>query len=447
MRYDLKTSTVVPYMAKSLEADAQGVVWTLKLRDGVKFSDGEPLNADAVLFNWDRIKDPATLSASAGAVVGVTWEKVDDLTVKITLKTSNFQFATTLISQLGSIGSPKAIKAAGKDVGDHPVGAGPFTLKHWVRGNQIEYQANHGYWDKPRPYLDGLVIKQVLSDDQRLNAWKVKQVDVIYAQQSFMIKGATDGNLGDVTQIPIAGGSGLGFNLKNPVMQDEGLRMAMLHAIDDAQIIKSLFPLDSVADAFLPSTNPNRSNAAGLYPAFDLKEAQRLFDDYLKRTGKTNETVTMVSYGDIPLNQAASEALAAQINEIKGLRFKLEPVDTATLVTRLSRGDFQTIQGTNTVPFMDALYDLYHTGGAQNFFGYNNATVNKALDEARTTKDPAAQTKAYQVATGELSKNPPLRMYRWARMSVVSQHDVHGIVATPTYALGGVYWDGVWLDR
>ena len=151
-----------------------GKVWTLKLRAGVKFSDGTSYDAAAVKFNWERHADPANASMYASTAQALTSEVVDPLTLKVTLSAVNGQFPRILSIQLNYIGSPTAIRAAGSQAAYNtkPVGAGPFMLKEWVRDSQMTFVRNPSYWNAPRPYVDTLVLKSVIPEDQRLNSFK-----------------------------------------------------------------------------------------------------------------------------------------------------------------------------------------------------------------------------------------------------------------------------------
>ena len=126
----------------------------------------------------DRIKNPQTLSPAIRATTGMTWQIVDPLTVDVTSDSPNYQLPWQLVKGLGAIGSPTAIQAAGAEVGNTPVGAGPFVLTRWTRGTQMELTRNPTYFEQGLPYLDGLTTKVINSEDQRLNALRSGEVDV-----------------------------------------------------------------------------------------------------------------------------------------------------------------------------------------------------------------------------------------------------------------------------
>jgi len=445
LRYDYTAQKYLPQLAQSLDSD-DGKTWTLKLRSGVNFSDGTPLNADAVTFNWDRIRDPKNLSPALRAVTGMTWTKVDDLTVKITLQQVNYQLPATIALPLGFIGSPSAIKSAGAEVGSKPVGAGAFTLTKWTRGTEADFAANPNYWQKGHPYLDGLVIKDISDDTQRMNAFLAGDLTVAVSARTQESKKVKDAGYEVIGPVPMIAGTGLGMNFKDPLLQDPDLRMALLQAINDEQVINAVYPGDPTADALLSPGSPYRDDKAGLYPKFDLSAAQQHFDAYLKRAGKSSETLILTAFSATALAQVA-QVLQAQLSQIKGLTIKLNTLDTPTLVSNLQAGKFQLIQGPSNLAVADGIYETYHTGGTLNVYGYSNPKVDQALDLTRSSKDAKAVSAAYGEAAGEISKDPSLRYYRYYSPHVWEQHNVHGLTLTVFGSGVGVYWENAWLGK
>jgi peptide/nickel transport system substrate-binding protein len=152
--------TFIPLLAESWETAPDGLTWTLKLRQGVTFHDGEPFNAAAVKFNYDRIlNDPdsgwnAPFSDDIASV-----DVVDDYTVTFNLKRNDVFFAFVCLADWGAIQiSPKAIQEYGADYAKHPTGTGPFTFVSFEADAQVEYKANPGYWGGA-PSLDGVLVR------------------------------------------------------------------------------------------------------------------------------------------------------------------------------------------------------------------------------------------------------------------------------------------------
>ncbi|HSC71152.1 MAG TPA: ABC transporter substrate-binding protein, partial [Candidatus Methylomirabilis sp.] len=167
------STEVEPMAAESWKASPDGMVWTIKLRKGIKFDDGTPLDAKAVKFSFERVlkigKGPAD---NLGAIKTV--EVVDDSTVKITLKNPFGPFIQTLATDAGSIVNPNVMKHE-KDgdlaqawLAQNTDGSGAFKMTEWTRGQRFVLEAKPNYWG-PKPKLKRVIIRFMReSSDQRM---------------------------------------------------------------------------------------------------------------------------------------------------------------------------------------------------------------------------------------------------------------------------------------
>ena len=176
---DPNDGSVKAQTAESLTT-SDALVWTLKLKPGIKFSDGTAYDAAAVKFNWDRLKDPAQHATRATQANEMqTIEVVDPLTLRITLTAKDSVFAQ-VVALIPFIGSPAAIQAKGANFTNAPVGAGPFLLKSWVRDSQMVWDRNPGYWNTQLPYLDHVIVKPIVDETQRVNTLAAGQADMMF---------------------------------------------------------------------------------------------------------------------------------------------------------------------------------------------------------------------------------------------------------------------------
>ncbi len=148
------------------------MTWTAKLKSGLVFSDGSPVNADAVVWSIKRILDPEFPGNSAEMFVGLTpsgVRKVDDLTVEFKLDTPNAVFPEALASRESNI-VPSTWTL------ENAIGSGPFTLKSWTAGQQMEFVPNANYWGEG-PYVDSLTVIEYPEPTARLNALLSGEID------------------------------------------------------------------------------------------------------------------------------------------------------------------------------------------------------------------------------------------------------------------------------
>ncbi len=140
----LPDNTIKPWLAKEWTVSEDGLSYTFKLREDVKFHDGTPFNAEAVKFNFDRILDPATKAANAAALLQPyeSSEVIDEYTVKLNLSTPSRAFLGNLSQALLGIVSPTAAKQYGDQLGQHPVGTGSYKFVKWEENAGIQVERN-----------------------------------------------------------------------------------------------------------------------------------------------------------------------------------------------------------------------------------------------------------------------------------------------------------------
>ena len=161
-------------LAETIEPNADGSVWQVKLRDGVLWHDGKPVTADDVVYSMDRIVDPKDPKVGAAALTGVTpggTKKVDDMTVEITLATANVLLAENLAER-----SCKIVPV-GFDP-KNPIGSGPFKMVDMRPGQQFKWDAFADYWNTP-PYVDTLTMIEYADDTARINALRSGQIQAM----------------------------------------------------------------------------------------------------------------------------------------------------------------------------------------------------------------------------------------------------------------------------
>jgi peptide/nickel transport system substrate-binding protein len=186
---DATVPPLKPGLAASWDVSKDGLDYTFHIRRGVKFHDGTPLNAQAVEYNirrmWD--KNSPQYSVKAAGQTNFVWKfvdnvaTIDDYTLKVHLKQPFSEFLR-MLAQGGNgstaIMSPTALKTYGADIGDHPVGTGPFKFKERIRGERIDLVRNDDYWGTV-PSIDGVVFRPLPDPSARTAALRSGDVDII----------------------------------------------------------------------------------------------------------------------------------------------------------------------------------------------------------------------------------------------------------------------------
>ena len=257
---------VVPGLAESWEADAAGTSWTFTLRDGVEFHDGEPFNAEAVCFNFDRwynFKGPFQLESATyywQTVFGgfsdrktpslyKSCEATDETTVVINLTKPSASFLGALALTNFTFASPKALQEFGADEGsvdeetgfkptgtygtEHPTGTGPFKFESWTRGDRLVMVRNDDYWGE-KAKLERLIFRPISDNAARLQALQngdIQGYDLVEPQDIQTIEG--DDTL-QILDRPAFNVAYVGINQKMPPMDKLEVRQAIAHGLDRA---------------------------------------------------------------------------------------------------------------------------------------------------------------------------------------------------------------------
>jgi peptide/nickel transport system substrate-binding protein len=436
-----------PYLAQSMDSPDGGRTWRLALRPDVTFSDGTPLDANAVIVNVQRHIDKPTSPARLTAQRITSMRAVDPLTVEFVLNSPLGSFPTvfaqpTFVGTMGMIISPAALQQYGDDIGRHPVGAGPFTLSEWVPGSHVRLQRNPTYWQQGEPYLDGLEFRPLSDTESRYASVQNGDVDVILAAYNTeLVRALQDPNL-NVYYGPGDSGELLYFNFSRPPFDDRRMREAVISALDMRALGASLYNNQLVtAQSLFSDDSPYHSDAATqAWPAFDQQHAKQLVDEYRADGGTTSITLKSTTargqFGELVQAQLAAIGITVDVQLYDLAQYSAQVVQS---------GDFDL---TTTVSSFDSPYPaaerLFSTGGSANYGKYSNPQVDSALAEAASTADAAARAKAYQQV--ELLVNQDLAVCWLSRayLSTVTRKDVKGV---DRYISRDMFYASLWLDR
>jgi peptide/nickel transport system substrate-binding protein len=382
-----KDGSLVPQTAQSLTS-TDAVVWTMKLRPNIKFSDGTPYDAAAVKFNWERLQDPKNAAKRANTAAAIAqMDVLDAQTLRITLKAKNavFPIAVTLMP---FVGSPTAIQANPTAFASNPVGAGPFLMKSWQRDNQMVFVRNPNYWNAPQPYLDQVIVKPIPDETQRINSFLAGQAQAMFV-------GGTDQaqrmeQSGSAAEYPMVlnGGKNVYFNLKNPPFNDLRVRQAFTMALDPKDYAKTVDlgmqrPFDSAFRPDSPFYDPTI-----LQLQYDPVKAQQLFDAYVAEKGPLNITLSAFA---APANYAlAAQYVQGKLNTYKGVHVELLSEAPAQHATNCLLGNYQQAclagiiwddpEPQWTAPFLCT--------ASPNATGWCNQKFDAAVADNRSTLDP-----------------------------------------------------------
>ena len=341
-QFEPGTTNPIPALATEWEASEDGLEWTFKLREGVTFHDGTPLNADAVVFNFERwwdTENPYNLGADQfiywdymfqgfkgdenSVLAGI--EKVDDYTVKLILNVPNASLLNTLTMENFRFASPAAIEEQGELYGTaegKAVGTGPFVVEEWVKEDHITLAKNPDYWGEPAT-VDTLIYRVIPDTSAAFLALQSGDIDALslWASPSpdDIAVAKEDPNL-QVIYNPAFNVGYLGLNHGKEWLQNKNVRLAIAHAIDKQAIVDALYPGDAVtANQFQPQSLWGYNESIVDYP-YDVEKAKEFLQAAVDEGVQIPETaifyVMPVSRAYYPQPQQTGELIQAQLAEI-----------------------------------------------------------------------------------------------------------------------------------
>ncbi|HKA73998.1 MAG TPA: ABC transporter substrate-binding protein [Xanthobacteraceae bacterium] len=406
---------VVPQLALSHETSADGKAVTIKLRPGVKFHDGEPLDAEAAKFSLER---HLTMTGSfrkpeIAAIDRV--EVVDPLTIRVMLKTPFSPLIAQFTDRAGMMVSPKAAREAGDKFGLKPVCAGPYRFVERVQQDRIVVDKFPDYWNKDNIHIDRIVYLPIVDATVRLANLKSGGLDLIERVLATDIKDVRgDARLKLSTALEL-GYQGIDINVangdraKNPLGASAKVRQALSLAIDRDALNQVVFNGE-----FVPGNqwvNPDHPYFQKNFPVpkRDVVRAKAL----MKEAGFTTpfDVDFLVPKG--AETQAVAEVVQAMAAEI-GINMKIRVTEFATSLKQGESGEFQAylLAWSGRTDPDGNTYIFHKCKAPQNNPGYCNPEVDRLLDDARSVADFAKRKAVYEQLTKLiLEDNPKLYLY------------------------------------
>lgn len=401
---------VVPQLALSYETAADGKAMTIKLRPGVKFHDGEPLDAEAAKFSIERhMTIPGSFRKSELSSVDHV-EIVDPLTIKLVLKTPFAPLIGQLTDRSGMMVSPKAVKEAGDKFGLHPVCAGPYKFVERVQQDRMVFEKFADYWNKDNVFIDRVVFLPINDPTVRLANLKSGALDLIERVLATDIKDVrADKNL-VLSTAPELGYLGLTININNdktkrPLSQSVKVRQALDLAIDREALNQVVFNGEfTPGNQWVPPTHPFYQKSSPIQPR-NVEKAKAL----LKEAGVTLPVSIDLMVTKGAENEAVSQVLQSMAAEV-GIDLKIRVIEFATSFKQAQAGEFQIFQinWSGRVDPDANSYVFLHTGAPQNDGGYSNPEADKLMEEARLTSDVAARNALYDKLTKIVLNDEPI---------------------------------------
>lgn len=413
-----KDLNIQPGLAESWKAIDE-LTWEFKLRQGVKFTDGSPFNAEVVKANIDRMQDPEVASPRASLVGMIKEVKVvDEYTVQLVTEYAFSPLLAHLAHSAVSMISAEAIKLdyeklkagekAGAYLAQNPVGTGVFKLESWNPGQEVKLVANADYWgDKAK--VERVTFKVVSEEGTRIAELETGYAHIIdpVSPSSISRIESTDGmSLNRQASLSL---SYIGFNNNKEPFNDVRVRQALSMAINKDEIISGIYEGTGI-----PAVGPLAPDVNG-YDA-TVKPIEHNIDkakELLKEAGYEGGFSTTIWTNDNPERIKIAEYVQSKLKELN-VEVKIEVVEWGAYLAQTAEGKHDMfVLGWSTVT-ADADYGMYELFHSKNAGEPGNRTftkdpeLDKLLDDGRKENDPEQRKLIYKQAQEKLVELAPM---------------------------------------
>jgi peptide/nickel transport system substrate-binding protein len=434
---------IVPQLAAALPVLSQGgKVATIKVRQGLKFSDGSTMDAAAVKTSLDRdMTNPQSARGSElSAVQSVT--VVDPQTVQINLKTPFAPLSAILADRSGMVMNPKVIKAKGDNFGTAPSCVGPFKFSTRVAQDRIEVVKDPNYYNAKNVHLDKIVYRIIADANIRFANLRSGDADVLDTVATTDVNSLKSNSKLKLLSTDSLGYQGITINEGNtkgvgtkpgkipgPLASDPRVRQAFELSMDRKALNHVVFN-----DQFAPACGPISpksqfsSAAAQTCPPHDAAKAKQL----LQQAGVKTPLKVQLIIGNTPDAQRLGEAVRSLAKD-GGFDVQLQPVEFASSLDQTDAGKFQMFQigWSGRVDPDGNITSFVQTQGSQNISGFSNPKLDALLDQARTELDVTKRKDLYgQVVTLLHEQVPLVYLYRQKNLTGV-RDNVTGVKVYP----------------
>ena len=460
--YDVESTELVPELATHWEISEDGKTYTFHLRQDVRFHDGTPLNAEAVVFSLDRQRDknpPHEFHSVGGPYTywsSMSMDEIvrdirsaDDSTVVIELNRPNAPFLANLAMGFAVIVSPTALREHRDDYFKNPVGTGPFRFVEWVKDDRIVIERNPDYWGTP-PYLDRVVIRSIPENTVRFLALEQGEIEAMDGVSPLEARRIERTNGIYLMRKPGMNVGYLPMHMERAPFDKREVRLALNHAINKQALVDGLYMgYGTVAVNPIPPTIWSYNTEIEGY-AYDPDRARELLAEAGVPEGTKFTLMAMSNPRPyMPEPMKVAEVIQADLREV-GLDVEIRTMEWGTYLDYLQNLNAQASligwSGDNGDPdnFLYVLLDKEAARiPAQNYSAYKSEELHEVLVAAQVSSDQAERERLYLQAQEIIHRDVP-----WVPIAHMDQlwafrNHVHGFKIHPT---GKLRLRTTWVD-
>jgi len=435
---DLK---MVPVLAESHTVSKDGLVYTFKLKSGIKFHDGTPFNAEAVKANFDRVTNPDNKLKRYNLYKNIAkTEAVDATTVRVTLKEPFSPFINTLAHPSGVMISPTALaKYGSKGIAQNPVGTGPFKFVEWKATDYLKVAKWEGYWKKGYPKVDSITWRPVVDNNTRAAMMQTNEAHFAFPMPPETVESLSKKPSLEVTSAPSIIHRYLSMNTLQKPFDNPKVREAINYAINKDALVKVAFSGYAVPAEGVVPHGVEYAAKLGPWP-YNPAKAREL----LKEAGYPNGfESTLWSAYNYTTAQKVIQFVQQQLAQV-GVKVQVQALEAGQRVERV-----ESAQDPATAPVR-----MYYVGWSSstgeadwalrpllaseslppkmfNTAYYKNPEVDADIAKALVTTNAAEKAKLYTDAQQRIWKDAPWAFLVTERLLSVRARNLAGFYVIP----------------
>lgn len=446
MRWDPQAREFVPKLAESLESAEDNTVWTLKLRDDVRFSNGDPLTAEDVAYTIDLHKNPATRSVVMTDAMQVESAKViDPRTVEFTLNEPWSGFPILLSGAAGEVIPQQAYEAGTpEDWARNPIGAGAFVMDSYTPNQEVVLKPNPDYYGGP--VCPSLRFINIPGSQGTFDAFQTGELQVAFlrnAKFAAMAKDAGAAGFEEITSSGSVANMNTGTAGYDGILTDERARQAVAYALD-----RELFNQRLTGGKGQP-TSSLLAESSRFYdgqegPEYNVEKARAMVDELKAETGWDGSLKLLI--GDSP-EVIESGVVNKAMLDAAGFDVTIENAPISQVTARQFTGDYELVLGglaTSDADPVAAFASGMTPGGATNLTGVDDPELTEAITKLKAADGVDAQKQAFTDLQEVYNRVMPFTVIANAEMFVAIAESVKGVEPTMSSTM---LFDGAYIEK
>ncbi|MBM7586127.1 oligopeptide transport system substrate-binding protein [Bacillus pakistanensis] len=448
--YD-KDGKIVEGSANKVDISEDGKTYTFTIREGAKWSNGDPLTAKDFEYSWKRVLNPETAAydpsqfyyikgaeaynTGKGSVEDVAIHAKDDKTLVVELKDPVKFFPKVILGE-GFLPVNQKVVEANKDWAAEAEGIvtnGAYTVSEWKHNEQLTLQKSGSFWNADNVTMNTIHFKMVADTTTEYQMYKSGELDLVTGLPAEAVEQEKDNE--EYVNFPSFSVYTYTFNVKEEPFTNAKIRRALSFAIDRKALTENILKggekpaYGYVANGVESPSGKDFREEAPEYYKFDPKKAKKLLEEGLKEEGWDKLPEFTLKYNSEGNHKKIAEALQEMFKQNLGLKVNIENQEWKTYIDTFKQKNFQLARMGWGGDFIDPypVLNLYNTKSSSNFTNWSNPTFDELLAKSLVEQDEKKRFELLHEAETVLMEEMPILPILFSAQNILISKKVEGI--------------------